>query len=70
MCTPHLLYRLRDQPKSHSSTRRIPAENAVAYTDDRFGQAEPMRRRPARLPAPRSGFAGFRFPPEAITVVH
>lgn len=25
-----------------------------------------MRRRLARVPAPRSGFAGFRFPPEVI----
>ena len=27
-----------------------------------------MRRRPARMSAPRSGFAGFRFPPEVIMV--
>jgi hypothetical protein len=27
-----------------------------------------MRRRPARLSAPRSGFARFRFPPEVITL--
>jgi len=27
-----------------------------------------MRRRPARVPTPRSGFAGFRFPPEVILV--
>lgn len=27
-----------------------------------------MHRRPARLSAPRSGFAGFRFPPEVITL--
>ena len=32
------------------------------------GQAWLMRRRPARVPAPRSGFAGFRFPPEVIMV--
>jgi hypothetical protein len=25
------------------------------------------RRRIARVPAPRSGFAGFRFPPEVIS---
>jgi hypothetical protein len=31
-------------------------------------QAGLMRRRPARVPAPRSSFAGFRFPPEVITV--
>jgi transposase-like protein len=27
-----------------------------------------MRCRPARVSAPRSGFAGFRFPPEVITL--
>jgi IS6 family transposase len=27
-----------------------------------------MRRRPARVAAPRFGFAGFRFPPEVIMV--
>ncbi|MDQ3763933.1 MAG: IS6 family transposase [Actinomycetota bacterium] len=27
-----------------------------------------MRRGPARVPAPRSGFAGFRFPPDVIMV--
>ena len=27
-----------------------------------------MRRRPARVSTPRSGFAGFRFPPEVITL--
>ncbi|MDQ3764878.1 MAG: IS6 family transposase [Actinomycetota bacterium] len=27
-----------------------------------------MRRRPAGVPAPRSSFAGFRFPPDVITV--
>ena len=27
-----------------------------------------MRRRPARVSAPRSGFAGFGFPPEVITL--
>jgi transposase, IS6 family len=27
-----------------------------------------MRRHPARVPAPRSGFAGFRFPPDVIMV--
>jgi IS6 family transposase len=40
----------------------------VASTDDRFGQAGLMRRRPARLPVPRSGFAGFRFSPDVILV--
>jgi transposase-like protein len=27
-----------------------------------------MHHRPARVPAPRSTFAGFRFPPEVITL--
>jgi transposase-like protein len=27
-----------------------------------------MRRRQVRMPRPRSGFAGFRFPPEVILV--
>lgn len=27
-----------------------------------------MRRHPARVPVPRSGFAGFRFPPDVIMV--
>jgi len=35
---------------------------AVASADQQLGQAGLMRRRPARLPAPRSGFAGLRFP--------
>ncbi len=33
------------------------------------GQAGLMRPRPARVSAPRSGFAGFRFPPEVILVL-
>jgi transposase-like protein len=37
-------------------------------TEDGFGQGEQMRRRPARAPAPRSTFVGFRFPPDVITV--
>jgi transposase, IS6 family len=28
-----------------------------------------MRRRPRRVPASRSSFAGFRFPPDVITIV-
>jgi transposase-like protein len=32
------------------------------------GQAGLMRRRFARVPAPRSGFAGFRFPPDVIMI--
>jgi hypothetical protein len=40
----------------------------VALTDDKLGQAELMRPGPARLPAPNSGFAGVRFPPDVIMV--
>jgi hypothetical protein len=36
--------------------------------DDSLRQAELMRRRHCRVPAPRSAFAGFRFPPEVIIV--
>jgi Domain of unknown function (DUF4157) len=38
----------------------------VASADHQLGQAGLMRRRPARVPAPRSGFAGFRFSPDVI----
>jgi IS6 family transposase len=41
---------------------------SVALTNDRLGQAGLMRRRPAGVPVPRSSFAGFRFPPDVITV--
>ena len=41
---------------------------AVALTDDLVVQAVLMRRCPCRVPAPRSGFAGFRFPQEVIMV--
>src|ERR671921_2243344 len=40
----------------------------VALTDHQLGQAELMRRRSPRVPAPRSSFAGFRFPPDVITI--
>jgi IS6 family transposase len=36
--------------------------------DDGFRQAELMRRRHRRIPSPRSGFAGFRFPREVIVL--
>jgi hypothetical protein len=32
------------------------------------GQAELMRRRACQVPAPRSSFAGFRFPPDVIMI--
>jgi IS6 family transposase len=37
-------------------------------TEDVLGQAELMGRRHRRVSAPRSGFAGFRFPPDVIMV--
>lgn len=40
----------------------------VVSADHQLGQAGLMRRRPARVPAARSGFAGFRFPPKMIMV--
>ena len=36
--------------------------------DDGLGQGRPMRRGRVQVPASRSGFAGFRFPPEVILV--
>jgi hypothetical protein len=41
---------------------------SVALIDDGLGQGRPMRRRQVQVPPPRSGFAGFRFPPEVILV--
>jgi hypothetical protein len=40
----------------------------VASTEGELGQAVLMHRRRSGLPVPRSSFAGFRFPPEVITV--
>jgi hypothetical protein len=40
----------------------------VAFTDGRLRQAGLMPRRFCRVPASRSSFAGFRFPPEVILV--
>jgi hypothetical protein len=45
-----------------------PFRGSVASVEGGVGQAVSMRRRSARVPAPRSGFAGFRFPPEVIVV--
>ena len=36
--------------------------------DGLLGQARLMRRCPARVLVPRSGFAGFRFPPDVIMI--
>ena len=38
----------------------------VALAEGWLGQAGLMSHRPAAVPAPRSSFAGFRFPPEVI----
>jgi transposase, IS6 family len=37
-------------------------------TDYQLGQAELMRRHNSRLSVPRSGLAGFRFPPDVIMI--
>ena len=53
----------------HSQTRpwgRYTLILTVASTDDQLRKAELVRHRPYRVPAPRSGFAGFRFPPDVI----
>ena len=47
-------------------TRR--RSGTVASIDGRLGQAVVMRCSRYRPPAPRSSFAGFRFPPEVITI--
>jgi hypothetical protein len=44
------------------------AVGTVAFAEGRLGQAVLMRRCRFRLPVPKSSFAGFRFPPEVITV--
>ena len=36
--------------------------------EEQARQSVPMRRRPGQHSPPRSGFGGFRFPPEVITV--
>jgi hypothetical protein len=51
---------------SGSRSRRLPL-GSVALAEGWLGQAGLMPRRLA-VPAPRSSFAGFRFPPEVITV--
>ncbi len=43
-------------------------EGSVASTESKIRQAWLMRRRCRRVPALRSSFAGFRFPPDVITL--
>src|SRR3978361_1815526 len=43
-------------------------EGTVASVENKIGQAWLMRRRPRRVSASRSNFAGFRFPPDVIMV--
>jgi hypothetical protein len=40
----------------------------VTSVENKIRQAGLMRRRPRRVSASRSSFAGFRFPPEVIMV--
>ena len=44
------------------------AGGAVASVDHRLGQGGLMRRRHGEVPTPGSSFAGFRFPPDVITL--
>jgi hypothetical protein len=44
------------------------SRGTVASAGHEVGQAGLMRGRPARVPVPRSSFAGFRFPPDVIMV--
>jgi hypothetical protein len=41
---------------------------SVASVESKIRQAWSMRRRCRRVPASRSSFAGFRFPPDVITL--
>jgi hypothetical protein len=50
------------------STHENPQTGLLHRRITASGQAGLMRPHPARVPAPRSGFAGFRFPPEVIMV--
>jgi hypothetical protein len=43
-------------------------DGAVASVESKIRQAWSMRRRCGRVPALRSSFAGFRFPPDVITI--
>ena len=55
-------------PLSLRTAGRSSQTGTVAWTDDGLGQAGLMHHRRVRPPVQRSGFAGFRFPPEVITV--
>jgi transposase, IS6 family len=55
-------------PISLSGPGVINPEGTVASAGREVGQVGLMRRHLARVPVPRSGFAGFRFPPEVIMV--
>lgn len=47
----------------------VAPSGTVASASHKVGQAAGlMRRHPTRVPVPRSGFTGFRFPPDVIMV--
>jgi hypothetical protein len=63
----------RAAPQAFATLHTITAATALAAALLRrqitsSGQAELMRPRPVRVPAPTLGFAGFRFPPDVIMV--
>ncbi len=57
-----------DQSGNYLQFLSSPSNGSVALTDRGLGQGGSVRRCSARVPAPRSAFAGFRFPPEVIMV--
>ena len=59
------LQQLRHHRRTTVPRRAAPA-GTVAFAGGWLGQAGLMSHRPAAVPAPRSSFAGFRFPPEVI----
>jgi hypothetical protein len=53
---------------SCSNVKPFSFNGSDASVKSKIRQAWSMRRRSRRVPALRSGFAGFRFPPEVITL--
>src|ERR687884_2253310 len=62
---PREFFRVTARPLALSQSVLI---GAVASVETKIRQAWSMRRRCRRVPASRSSFAGFRFPPDVITL--
>ena len=54
-----------EDPHEH---RKMERQRHCCVDEEQARQSVPMRRRPGQHSPPRSGFGGFRFPPEVITV--